>query len=243
MTKSLKLKDIVKTMLFLEDKLFSSEKCCIECMKEIMLTIEGLLDDLMQSEVKSDKKLYPILEESNTHLRKIQVQLKKGKCNYEKVAQQLRQLRKKLMDDHMFVLKKKELKTDYVKKIMGHKCKYGLLPILDPRFNIREAVKQILLLEDHFFDKQRKCWDCQKKHSLLIEAFVEEGITLDKKQKYSKVLKEMLCSIRKIQKMILVDRRKGSHDIIEELRKIRKKKIGKKTLLDFAFDYTDECLG
>lgn len=242
MSKNLKLKDIVKTMLFLEDKLFSSEKCCIECMKEIMLTIEGLLDDLMQSENKADKKLYPILEESNTHLRKIQAQMIKGKCKYEKVAQQLRQLRKKLMDDHMFVLKKKDLQKDYIKKIMGHKCKYNLLPILDVRFNIREAVKQILLLEDHFFDKQRKCWDCQKKHSLLIEAFIEEGITLDKEQKYTNLLKSMLCSIRKIQKMILTDRRKGSHDIIEELRKMRKKKIDKKTLLDFAFDYTEECV-
>ena len=109
-------------------------------------------------------------------------------------------------------------------------------------FNIREAVKQILLLEDHFFDKQRKCWDCQKKHSLLIEAFVEEGITLDKKQKYTKLLKEILCQIRKIQKLILIDRRKGTHDIIEELRKIRNKKIGKKTLLEFAFDFTEECI-
>jgi hypothetical protein len=56
----------------------------------------------------------------------------------------------------------------------------NLLQILDPRFNMREASKHMILLEDHLFQPGRRCKDCCCKHLLTIEAFLEEAITLDK---------------------------------------------------------------
>jgi len=52
--------------------------------------------------------------------------------------------------------------------------------ILDPRHNLREATKQMLLLEQHLFDESKWCPDCVQKHCLMIEALGDEGRTLDK---------------------------------------------------------------
>lgn len=59
-----------------------------------------------------------------------------------------------------------------------------LAPIMDPRFNIREVIKQIILLEDHLCHEEKMCYDCVNKHSLFIEGLLEEAITLDKEGKY-----------------------------------------------------------
>ena len=53
-----------------------------------------------------------------------------------------------------------------------------LFKILDPRFNIREALKNFLLLEDHLNAAGKRCQDCIIKHSVLCESFLEEGISL-----------------------------------------------------------------
>lgn len=65
-----------------------------------------------------------------------------------------------------------------------HKGK--LLPIMDPSFNLKEVVKNMLLLEDHLFQKEKQCKDCIAKHFLLIEGLAEELVTLDKGHKYVK---------------------------------------------------------
>jgi len=49
-----------------------------------------------------------------------------------------------------------------------------------PIFNLREVVKQMVLLEDHLFHPYKLCPDCVRKHLLTIEAFAEEAATLDK---------------------------------------------------------------
>ena len=52
--------------------------------------------------------------------------------------------------------------------------------LLDPRHNLREIIKQMLLLEHHLCDPQLRCPDCICKHIMLIEAYAEEGAQLDK---------------------------------------------------------------
>ena len=54
------------------------------------------------------------------------------------------------------------------------------LSISDPRYNVREIVKQMLLLEQHLLEESKYCPDCIAKHILTIEALAEEGQSLDK---------------------------------------------------------------
>lgn len=54
------------------------------------------------------------------------------------------------------------------------------ISILDPRHNLREGCKQMLLLEDHLFHADKWCPDCVHKHCLFLEALGEEGRTLGK---------------------------------------------------------------
>lgn len=78
----------------------------------------------------------------------------------------------------------------------------NLFPILDPRFNLREAAKNMILLEDHLFHYGKRCHDCILKHCLTIEGFLEEGITLDKNYEYSDIFTSSLDDFRKIQELL-----------------------------------------
>lgn len=53
------------------------------------------------------------------------------------------------------------------------------LALTHPAFNLREIVKQMVLLEDHLLHPYKLCADCVRKHLLTIEAFAEEAVTLD----------------------------------------------------------------
>lgn len=115
---------------------------------------------------------------------------------------------------------------DGVKNICG-KGKQ-LYNIMDPRFNLREAAKNMILLEDHLFHSGKQCHDCILKHCLTIEGFLEEGITLDKKRNYSDILNNSNKEFRKIFKNLsdkilnenLND--EDCHNFAQEVRKIRK---------------------
>lgn len=61
-----------------------------------------------------------------------------------------------------------------------------LLPVMRPTFNIREIIKQNLLLEDHLFCPKKRCRDCVNKHFLTIEALAEEAVTLECRQAHKK---------------------------------------------------------
>ena len=77
-----------------------------------------------------------------------------------------------------------------------------LLPVMDPRFNLREAAKNMILLEDHLFHEGKRCRDCILKHCLTIEAFLEEAVTLDKTAAYKTEIKTSLAEWQKIYKVI-----------------------------------------
>ena len=80
----------------------------------------------------------------------------------------------------------------------------NLFPILDPRFNLREVAKHLILLEDHLFHQGKRCKDCILKHLLTIEAFLEEAITLDKQQEFIKMTNKALNDFRNVFKQISI---------------------------------------
>jgi len=51
--------------------------------------------------------------------------------------------------------------------------------LTDPLFNIREILKQMVLVEDHLNHTYKTCPDCIRKHLLTIEALAEEATSLD----------------------------------------------------------------
>lgn len=55
----------------------------------------------------------------------------------------------------------------------------NLHPILDPTYNMREAAKQCLLLEDHLNNIKKRCYDCIRKHFLIVDGFLEEAVSLE----------------------------------------------------------------
>lgn len=55
----------------------------------------------------------------------------------------------------------------------------SLHPILDPKFNMREVAKQALLLEDHLNNLKKRCYDCIRKHFLIVDGLLEEAVSLE----------------------------------------------------------------
>lgn len=47
-----------------------------------------------------------------------------------------------------------------------------------PAQNMREIIKQLIMLEDHMFQSCKRCPDCIRKHFLSIEGLAEECGTL-----------------------------------------------------------------
>ena len=95
------------------------------------------------------------------------------------------------------------------------------LPLMSPLYNMREVCKQIVLLEDHLNQTEKRCPDCITKHFITIEALIEEGLSLDKDGKYREKLDGEAEKIRSLQSGWA-----GGHPpaaIAQELRAIRKK--------------------
>ncbi len=72
------------------------------------------------------------------------------------------------------------------------------LSLVDPRFNLREVAKQLILLEDHLFHVNKHCLDCISKHSLSIEGFLEEAITLDSTGEHHAEILSVLAPFKQI---------------------------------------------
>lgn len=51
-----------------------------------------------------------------------------------------------------------------------------LEPVNEPDYNVQEAIKQVLLLEQHLAEKAKYCKSCCTKHFLLIESLLQEGV-------------------------------------------------------------------
>lgn len=116
-----------------------------------------------------------------------------------------------------------------------HEKDMGLLPIMNPLFNLREICKQMVLLEDHLNNPRKRCPDCISKHFITIEAFFEEAISLDKDLKYSKLLDGKAQIMRDLQGLWLkfkdTDKEDRGYALVAQfLRRLRK------DILPMSFD-------
>ena len=132
--------EIVKQMIKLEDRLFNYEKRCNKCIKETLLLLEAIVDKLLQSHHPSEKKLYPLLFNLPSELRKFQKKIFKCKkeCDFNRLTQGIRKMRKELIQayyDH-----DRNISEAKLRRLVNHKCPRKILPVLDPGFNVREVV-------------------------------------------------------------------------------------------------------
>ena len=102
------------------------------------------------------------------------------------------------------------------------------LSLLDPRFNMREAAKQMILLEDHLFHENKHCLDCISKHTLFTEALLEEALTMDTEGLYAAEATPLLLKFKGLMPIFIKkmkDKTATEADFIEtgnQLRQIRK---------------------
>lgn len=111
----------------------------------------------------------------------------------------------------------------------------GLLPIMNPLYNLREICKQMSLLEDHLNNVRKRCPDCIRKHFLTIEALFEEAVSLDKNLEYDDVLDGKAQAIRSLQGDWIDCRdTKDSHS--EHLRIAQALRVVRKDFAPLCFD-------
>lgn len=103
----------------------------------------------------------------------------------------------------------------------------GLLPIMDPAFNVREMCKQLALLEDHLFHPRKRCPDCIIKHLLTVEALAEEAITLDRNRDHEALLAGIPEKVREFFRAVQAGQ--DSNTIAQMARQLRK------TMMPLAF--------
>jgi hypothetical protein len=103
----------------------------------------------------------------------------------------------------------------------GAKLNRKLMPILQPEFNLREAAKQCILLEEHLNQKNKTCMDCISKHMLTVEGLLEETISLDKEHKYTTRLNKLIEDWIHIQQAY-VNKQESFEETAQKVRKFRK---------------------
>jgi hypothetical protein len=108
----------------------------------------------------------------------------------------------KIKDDFMNIIENNEGECKTTKSCSVKTCgTEGLYPVLDPTFNMREAAKQCILLEDHLNNLKKRCNDCIRKHFLTVDGFLEESVSLEKdisKRKYYRDLHQEWVKIEKL---------------------------------------------
>lgn len=118
----------------------------------------------------------------------------------------------------------------------------GLLDVFDPRHNMREMAKEMLLLEDHMAQPAKFCPDCIRKHLLRTEALAEEAVQLDVEGEHQEYLLPLPGQIRNLQRAFLdneavSDRAaslKGRLALQQQVRSMRKA-LSKKSFSALAF--------
>lgn len=97
--------------------------------------------------------------------------------------------------------------------------------VFDPRTNLREAAKNMLLLEDHLLQEGMECKDCISKHLLLVDGYLSEALSLDLKMEYTSLILDTLKAMRSIMKKIKdqgINERTKRFEYAQEIRQIRK---------------------
>jgi hypothetical protein len=102
--------------------------------------------------------------------------------------------------------------------------------MFDPKYNMREAAKQLILLEDHIAFPTKQCPDCVRKHLLFTEGLLEEAVTLDKVGAHSRFVLPLLTEFRRLCSAFARERFARATYLQQGFRTIRKK------LQNYAFD-------
>ena len=121
------------------------------------------------------------------------------------------------------VFKYTELSEDGKFETKPFKKAASKLPIMDPLFNLREAAKQLLLLEDHLAHPAKFCPDCIRKHLLTAEAFLEEAVGLDKTGTLTEKLRPLPGVVRQL--WTLYQNKAPSQQLGQQVRKLRKQLV------------------
>lgn len=117
------------------------------------------------------------------------------------------------------------------------KSEYLKMSLMDPKHNLREIAKQLILLEDHMAHKPKRCIDCITKHYLMTEGLLEETITLDKAGTHVEEVREITERVKpavmKIIDLIKSDQinDEAYQNTCQTLREVRKE-IALKYVLD-----------
>lgn len=93
--------------------------------------------------------------------------------------------------------------TCSINKDGSSSCGSGVNPLVfDPRTNLREAAKNMLLLEDHLLQEGMDCKDCISKHLLMVDAYLSEALSLDTTNQYTEKILGSLKQMRDVMKQI-----------------------------------------
>ena len=114
-----------------------------------------------------------------------------------------------------------------------------LHPILDPKYNMREASKQCLLLEDHLNNTKKRCYDCIRKHFLVIDGLLEEAVSLEKNNDKRTYYRDLHSNWIKFEKKFSKNPNNSENldDISKEIRTFRKPLVEK--YFDEVSNYED----
>lgn len=183
--------------------------------------------DLFESLTKLPS--YTSIENNNTNEQHNEIQ-NIADINFDNKLDKLDNLDKVIKKDE-------ECKIDDTKKCDTKTCGIdNLHPILDPKFNMREASKQCLLLEDHLNNKKKRCYDCIRKHFLTIDALLEEAVSLEKDNVEREYYRNLYLDWIKIEKKYAINS-KDDHNIDDVSKQVR---LFRKPLVEQYFDTISE---
>ncbi len=94
-------------------------------------------------------------------------------------------------------------------RIIGGNDRYMKMELMDPKHNMREIAKQLILIEDHMAHKHKRCVDCLTKHYLMVEGLLEETITLDKTGEHIDEVNTAITTIKPVM-MSIIEKIKNS---------------------------------
>jgi hypothetical protein len=115
----------------------------------------------------------------------------------------------------------------------------NLHPILDPQYNMREAAKQCVLLEDHLNNTKKRCFDCIRKHFLIVDGFLEEAVSLEKDNNLRNMYRSLYLNWVKIEKQYAKNPKNSTvlDEISKQIRAFRKPLVEK--YFDTVSQYDD----
>lgn len=180
------MRRVLQQFVLLEDQLSKGiGSPTIEDLKKRLVLIETMVDVAMRESGAATAAWNPFLPK----LRAIDV------TDRAKAGQTLRSIRKAVVEKNA---KMRASTRDQIDRVIARKTPHPLLSVLNPVTNFREIYKNALLLDDHLRDKTKRCIDCICKHTLLMEAYVEEAMTLDVDRQYSTLIASLRTHVKRI---------------------------------------------